>query len=133
MPLQSGIAGGTIFPCRFVKLDSTAEGAVVQCGAGDAPIGVSQQGARRSPYIDQTDPARAALVGEPIGYYDLGSSGVGLEVVAAVTPGQRLKSDANGKGTPVSAATDQYGARAVDIAPAGDICKVAVELGQGDD
>lgn len=130
MATQSAIAGGTIFPYRFVKLDPTAEGRIVQCGAGEVPIGVSQPGTRRSPYIDQTDPPRAALVGEPIGYWDLAESKVGLEVVAACSPGDRLKSDTNGKGTPASGG-DEYGAIAYDEAAAGDICAVQVAPGKG--
>ncbi len=130
MPYQNGIATGTIFPGRFVKLDTT-EGGIAQCGSGDTPIGISALGGRRSPYIDQTNPQAAALVNEPIGYWDLASSGVALEVVAAVTPGARLKPDTNGKGTPTTGATDQYGAVSHDIAPAGTFAKVTVEIGEG--
>jgi hypothetical protein len=128
--LQSAVASGTIFPGRFVKLDSTLQGQVLQCGSGDTPIGISDLGGRRSPYIDQTNPQPAANINEPIRFWDLDSE-CGLEVVAAVTPGQRLKPDTNGKGTPTTAATDQYGAVAINIAAAGYYCKVKVSPGEG--
>lgn len=127
MPLQSFIAGGDIYPARFVKLDSTTDGQVLQCGSGDIPIGVSQLGTRRNSYVDSS--GKAAAAGEPVQVFDLNSE-CALEMVAACNPGQYLKPDTNGKGTPVTTDNDYYGAVAAEVGAAGKYSKVKVVYGQ---
>lgn len=39
----NGIAGGTIAPARFVKQSTAADNTFLQCGVGDAPIGVTTE------------------------------------------------------------------------------------------
>src|SRR5215471_8471641 len=103
MPV-SFVASGDIFPCRFVKMD-TADGKVLQCVAGDVPIGISQEGTRRSPYVDSS--GKAAAAGEPLAVYTLGERAL-LECAATMLPGVRVKPDASGKGI-AAAGVDAYG------------------------
>jgi hypothetical protein len=125
---QGFIASGNIYPCRFVKLTATTTGQVTQCGAGDEIYGVSQTATRRSPYVDSS--GLAAEAGEPIGVFD-DTEDCALQLGAAVaTPGTRLKSDANGCGTPVTSDKDEYGAIAVQTGNTGDQIKVKVQRGQ---
>jgi hypothetical protein len=127
MPV-SYVANGDIYPCRFVKLDP-ADGRVLQCLAGDLPIGVSQEGTRRSPYTDTAPLGRAAAAGEQLAVYTLSERAV-LQVNAAVTPGTRLKPDAAGMGIPVVAAsTDAYGGFALLSGTAGKLVEVQVDPG----
>jgi hypothetical protein len=127
MPV-SYVANGDIYPARFVKLDP-ADGKVVQCLAGDLPIGISQEGTRRSPYTDTPPLGRAAAAGEQLAVYTLGERAV-LQVNATVTPGTRLKADANGMGIPVVAASvDAFGGYALFNGIAGKLIEVVVDPG----
>ena len=122
----SYFANGDIYPCRFVKLDP-ADGKVVQCLAGDLPIGISQEGTRRSPYLETL--GRAAAVGEQLAVYTLGERAL-LQVNAAVTPETRLKADANGMGIPVaSPSIDAYGGIALFNGAAGKLIETLVDPG----
>lgn len=124
---QSAIAAGDIYPTRFVKLDPSNTGKVLQCGAGDRPIGISQQGTRRSPYVDSS--GKAAAAGEPIQYYDL-TEECDLEIAGTVAPMDRIKSDANGKGVKTTTNTDQYGAVAIHEGTSGKRVRVKVVYGE---
>jgi hypothetical protein len=125
MPV-SYFANGDIYPSRFVKLDP-ADGKVVQCLAGDLPIGISQEGTRRSPYLETL--GRAAAVGEQLAVYTLGERAL-LQVNAAVTPETRLKADANGMGIPVaSPSIDAYGGIALFNGAAGKLIETLVDPG----
>src|SRR5262249_37083822 len=110
----------------FVKFDP-ADGKVLQCGLGDLPVGISQEGTRKSPYLDAAVPQRAAAAGEPLAVYTIGERAI-LEVGAvAVTPGTRLKPDASGKGIAVvSPSTDAYGGFCQLSAAPGRLCEVLV-------
>ena len=125
MPV-SYFANGDIYPSRFVKLDP-ADGKVVQCLAGDLPIGISQEGTRRSPYLETL--GRAAAVGEQLAVYTLGERAL-LQVNAAVTPETRLKADANGMGIAVaSPSVDAYGGIALFNGAAGKLIETLVDPG----
>jgi hypothetical protein len=125
--MTSFSAGGDIYPNRFVKLSTN--GLVLQCGAGEKAYGISQKGTRRSPYVDTS--GKAAASGEPVGVYDRDGESCLLEIVAAVsTPGLFLKSDADGKGTPITADQDDYGAIALQSGAAGDLIRVERHVGQ---
>ena len=127
MPV-SYFANGDIYPCRFVKLDP-ADGRVLQCLAGDLPIGVSQEGTRRSPYMDTAPLGRAAAAGEPVLVYTLGERAL-LQVNGTVTPELRLKADANGMGIAVaSPSVDAYGGIALFNGAAGKLIEVLVDPG----
>src|SRR5262245_54333666 len=124
---QSAIANGTIAPARFIKLDATADGKVLQAGAGDRTIGISQLGTRRSPYISAAN--EAALVNEPIRYFDQNEE-CGLEIAATIAPNDRLSPDANGMGIVTAADGDWYGAIALAAGVSGDIIPVKVVYGE---
>ena len=125
MPV-SYFANGDIFPSRFVKLDP-ADGKVVQCLAGDLPFGISQEGTRRSPYVDSS--GKAAAAGEPLAVYTLGERAL-LQVNGPVTPELRLKADANGMGIAVaSPSVDAYGGIALFNGAAGKLIEVLVDPG----
>ena len=125
MPV-SYFATGDIFPSRFVKLDP-ADGKVVQCLAGDLPFGISQEGTRRSPYVDPS--GKAAAAGEPLLVYTLGERAL-LQVNATITPQTRLKADANGMGIPVvSPSVDAFGGFSEFNGVAGKLIEVLVDPG----
>ena len=122
----SFFANGDIYPCRFVKLDP-ADGKVVQCLAGDLPFGISQEGTRRSPYVDPS--GKAAAAGEPLAVYTLGERAL-LQVNGPVTPELRLKADANGMGIAVaSPSVDAYGGIALFNGAAGKLIETLVDPG----
>ena len=125
MPV-SYFANGDIFPSRFVKLDP-ADGKVVQCLAGDLPFGISQEGTRRSPYVDPS--GKAAAAGEPLAVYTLGERAL-LQVNGPVTPELRLTADANGMGIAVaSPSVDAYGGIALFNGAAGKLIETLVDPG----
>lgn len=121
-----GIAEGTIRPMRFVKIGSD-DGDVLECDAGDRPIGISFKGTRRSDYV--SDDGAAANAGEPISYYTV-SARCFLTIAGTVTAGTRLKSDNDGKGVAVSADADFWGAIAERDGVAGEHIPVTVFIGQ---
>ncbi len=127
MPQQGFIANGTINPCRFVKITTTTTGRVEQAGAGSQIFGISQTGIRRDLYIDSN--GYAALVGEPIGVFDDGEECL-LELGGTVSAGDRLKSDANGKGVTTTTNLDEYGAIAIWSGVSGEQVRVKVQRGQ---
>lgn len=120
-----GIAEGTIRPGRFVKI-GTDEGALLECDAGELAVGVSFRETRRSDFVDTS--GDLAHTGEPLSYYTMGAT-CHMVVVATVTAGALLKSDADGKGTPVTANNDIYNARSLADGLAGEWIPVEVVMG----
>lgn len=122
-------ANGSISPCRFVTQDSTA-GCVVQCGAGGIPFGVSEKATHLPPLADQymtIDDGFAAKAGESIGVYGPGGE-EGMEILLELgatvsSPGTRLKSDVDGKGTTATTG-DTFGAINLSTGVAGDFVRV---------
>jgi hypothetical protein len=132
-PVQPGyIAGGNISPRRFVYLSD--EWTVTQCGAGTRAIGISGHGDRYAPgtAFDSGTTAYAATAGQYLLVYPPGYETVleaGLPITVATE--NRLKSDANGRGIPVTTSGDKYGALALENASAsGQIIRVAVVDGE---
>lgn len=124
---RSYLCNGNVTPSRFVKLDtSTAGGYVLQAGATDKPIGVSQSGTRQPP-IEGLDDGYAGvqnvntievLESEDEGY---------LEIGAAVTLGDYLKPSTGGVGITASSDADIYGAIALQSGTAsGQLIRVRV-------
>ena len=113
----SKVANGNISPCRFVKLDATAEGRVLQAGAGESAYGISQAQnhniALSGAGFTQTDDGFAAIAGEMLNIWGPGDPNVMLECGATVTVGDALKSDASGRGITGSADKDIIGAIAL--------------------
>lgn len=125
--MQGFIADATIGTCRFVKMTAGKTGRVTQCGAGDKIFGISQMGIRRDLYIDSN--GNAANANEPIGVFDDTDETL-LELGGTVSAGDRLKSDANGKGVATNTNLDEYGATAIWSGVAGDQIRVKVGRGQ---
>lgn len=125
--MQGFIANGTISPCRFVKLVTSTTGRVTQATAGQQIFGISQMGIRRDLYIDTN--GFAALVNEPIGVFDDTDECL-LECGGTVSAGDRLKSDANGKGVATTTNLDEYGALAIWSGVSGEQIRVKVARGQ---
>lgn len=107
-------ASGAIVANSFVKLltTGTADDVVTQCGAGDRPIGVSQN----------------AIADGAVGEIDMIGGGSKVKVSATVTRGQALKSDASGYGTPATADNDKCGCIAMAAAVANDVIPVLVHV-----
>lgn len=125
--MQGAIANGAIGTCRFVKKVGTTSRRIAQAGAGERVCGISQIGARRDPYIETTDPPRAAIAGEPCGYFD-DNEECRLRIADTVNVDDLLKSDANGMGTPGTADQDDIGAVALEHGSAGDTIRVKVRI-----
>lgn len=121
--IRSRKAGGNIRPSRFVKISTVTDMEVLEADAGDQIFGISQMGVRRAEYIN-TD-GYAAISGDDLEIF-CDHEHCLLEIVATVTAGQRLKSDADGKGTPVTTDLDNYGAVAQQGGAAGDLIQVLV-------
>ncbi len=116
------MANGNIYPCRFVKLDTSADFKVIQATANSDILGVSQEGSNYPPLSDLSVSAYAAQAGQNIRLF--GDGDVCLVTAGGViTRGDKLKSDANGKA--VSIATtgttlQKYGGIALQSAAAED-------------
>ena len=111
MSTQNYTAGGAVTKSLFVKFSS---GDIVKAAAaGDNVVGVNER-------IDIADTERIDVIH---------SGPAELVIGAAVTAGDRLISDANGKGIPTAAGTDVIGAIALEDGTAdGDIIRVLVAL-----
>ena len=124
MAIFSKKASGNIAPSRFVKLDTTGDNLVAQAGSGEKCYGICQPDTRRTPY-STLDDGYAAIAGEDVKVFSVGEVCL-LELVATVSPGDRLKSDTNGKGTPVGSNNDEYGAIALVAGVSGQLIMVQV-------
>lgn len=119
------VATGNVYPCRFVKVGATSNSGA-QATAGDPAVGISQNWTRSvnlegaisvsSPYI--------AIAGEGIPLWGLGQEAL-LELGGTVAAGNRLKSDADGKGV-VAAAADGAYAVALQSGVSGNFIRVVV-------
>lgn len=127
------VANGNIKPYRFVRADATAgeEGKVLQStdgsgSHGSSSIGISQEGSRLLPGI--TDTNYAAADEQELQVYTEGDECF-LCVGAAVTYGDNLKSDSDGRGITASVAEDLVGAKALQTATAAnELIKVMVTI-----
>jgi hypothetical protein len=117
------VAGGTIRPCRFVKLSTTADFTGLEADANDEIIGISREG------TNKFDSANAAVAGDPLPIIGDGEIGL-LEVGAvAIVRGARLKSDADGKAEAIAATgttIQQIGAVALQSGGVGEKIRVQV-------
>ena len=125
------VAGGTIMPCRFVKMSAAADDRGLQAEDNDPLIGVSYDSGRLPPLQDIVVVNPHAVVGDPIGLYGDGDQCL-LELGDDVVRGNKLKADANGCGVPVAVAGNvlqQYGAIALESGAAGEKVRVFILLG----
>ena len=110
-------ANGTIAPFRFIKLDTTGDNLCLQAtdGAGahgDEAVGVTRPAQKRPPGLAGSDVTIAYEAGDPVGFFPLGTV-CDLEIGAAVTRGDDLKPDANGRGITASVTGDKVAAVAL--------------------
>lgn len=120
------VANGNIGYSLFVKQDSSV-GKVVIAGAGEATVGISGQSQRNAPWYPLQD-GYAAVAGENVRVYTENEVCY-LRLGGTVTNGQRIKSDASGKGVAATADKDAYGAKALQSGVDGDVIEVVVETG----
>lgn len=125
MAIFSMKSGGNISPSRFVKQDTSADNQVTQAGAGDKIFGISQAGVRRTPY-SSLDDGYCAISGEDVEVFGIAEKAVLLEIGGTVTRGDRLKSDANGKGVTTTSTGDEIGAVALVSGTSGMLIPVEV-------
>jgi hypothetical protein len=106
MPFNNEIsyrANGTIAPCRFVVIDTTADERVIQASAATTElVGISQEGQKRTPGLAGSDTTIAAEAGDSLRVHGLGNDCL-LTLGGTVTRGDLLTSDANGQGITASA------------------------------
>lgn len=133
MPTPNYVAGGNILPSRFVKVSTAADNTVLQStdgagSAGDRVCGVSQEGGREPPLPSVTT-MYAGQAGDNILVY--GNTQTCLLTIGSggCTRGDRLKSDANGKGITASTAGNNYGAIALRSALENELVEVEVQIG----
>ncbi len=121
-----GIAEGDIRPMRFVKIGSD-EGLLAEADAGEKTIGISFKDTHRSDYVD--DDGLHAAANEPVKYYTVGARCF-LVISGTTAAGDRLKSDNDGAGTPVTSDGNIWGAIAERDGVAGEFIPVTVFMGQ---
>lgn len=129
MPTQNPnyIAGGTLYPKRFVTLQTDADLTVEESNAGDMPVGITGIGTRVAPIPELGATAEHVQAGETPRVHGLGEE-AWLVAGDTVTAGAYVKPDNDGKG--VAATTgDEYGARALSAASTGEDIRVFVERG----
>ena len=131
MPDQpiSLIAGGDIEPARFVKQSTAADFTALQAGANEEVFGVSVDASQVAP--TSSSATKAAASGDLFRIFGPGEECL-LELGAGgATRGDKLKSDANGKGVTTgvyASATPQFvGAVALESGVAGEKIKVRVQ------
>lgn len=120
MPDYNKIANGDINPCRFVKLDTSAPGRVLEATAGSRVYGISGADHRFAPYTPLDDSLHRK-VNEPCVIYGPGDSKCQLEIGGTVTAGDRIKVTTGGKGITTTSGGDEIGAIAETSGINGDL------------
>jgi len=130
MASYTKVANGNINPSRFVYLDATADGKVLEASAVTHKLyGISQPGTRNAPY-STLDDGYAAIAGENVQIYGLGDKDVLLELGGTVARGDRLTAATGGKGIKTVTDRDEYGAIAMASGVSGELIPVQVVGGQ---
>lgn len=124
------VANGDIAPCRFVKLDTTADGRVLAAGAGDRPFGISQKAthniAMSGGGFTQTDDGLAAKAGEMLNIHGQVGETCLLELGGTVTRGDLLKPGSAGVGVTGNTDKDKSGAEALASGVSGQLIPVKI-------
>jgi hypothetical protein len=119
----SKFPGGDIAPCRFVKLGSVV-GTVLQCGAGEDIYGISPAPTRNLAVAGWDDGLAGKSGDGAMNVIGPGDDAALLELGGTVTFGQRLKSDADGKGVAATLDKERAGAIALAAGTSGMLIKV---------
>lgn len=127
----SYVASGQIACSRFVS-QAPLPFYASEATAGAALLGISQEGSVNAPGLRGVTEFPAAEDGDRLKVY--GQSDMAVLVVGdTVSAGQWLKADANAFGVPISltasAASENYGARALENCLSGGLCRVQVDIG----
>lgn len=123
------VAGGNIYPCRFIKESSLAPFTAIQATLNSRICGVSAEGTTVVAIKGVTDDSciYAATAGLPVPYFGEHDECL-LEVSEQVAPGDFLVSDADGKGAVAADSNTTIGAVALEPATAaGQKIRVRVE------
>jgi len=123
-------ANGNIRPSRFLQVDATASMHCIEGTANCDVIGISQPGSREAP-IPSVTTVYAAQAGENIQILGQGDI-THIEAGGAITAGNRLRSDAQGRGVAIATTgttIQKIGAMALeDAAAAGELIRVQVQI-----
>lgn len=127
------IAGGDIRPFRFVKIDTSQGGdhTGLEADANDELIGVCGGDTNYAPLSGLITTNYHAQEGQPIKLHGDGEETL-LELGDTVTQGDKLKSDADGRGVPIATTgttLQHYGAIALESGAADQRIRVQVLLG----
>lgn len=119
-------ATGNIYPSRFVKLDTSADSSVAQCGNDGKAFGISAEFKKGAPITNAV--AYAAESGDDLAVYTEGEICL-LEYGGTVTRGDYLRSDANGKGVAIDTLYNHpqiIGAEALQSGSTGTLGRVKI-------
>lgn len=122
------IAGGTIYPHRFVKVSTAADNTALQGSANAAVIGISGVGTKDAPGV--TGNTYAAAAADPLEIFGLGDIPLLEAGSGGFTRGDWLKSDADGKGVPIAGTggNQNIGAKALESAAEGELGRVQIVI-----
>ena len=125
-------ANGTINVSRFVKIDTTDNNSVLECGANEKAFGIAQAGGREAPIPSVTaDPVEAANDGDNVQVHTLGAECLLVIGAGGCTAGDYLKSDASGGGVAIASTQgllENVGAIALETASAAELALVQVHI-----
>lgn len=121
---RSYVANGNIGPSRFVKLDTTAPGKVLEATTNDKMCGISQAGTRRAPQTG-IDDGYAAIAGENIQVFEPGDV-CWVEAGGTIAIDDRLEATTDGKAVTTTTDNDWVGAKALQSGVSGQLIKVEV-------
>lgn len=123
------LAGGDIYPCRFVKQSASEDFNVLQAGANEPVCGISQAGTNTAPIPGVTSD-KAATSGQQLRVHSTPETCL-LELGGTVAAGDRLKADTDGKGVAIAASgttPQNCGARALQAGDSGNKILVQIEI-----
>lgn len=126
-PAPQWIASGNIYPSRFVKQPVGTGFTVAQATLNANIVGISQEGTDTAPGTGGS--GYAATDGENLKVYSLTDQCLLMAGAGGWLAGNRLESDADGKGIPIaggSAVSTHIGAIALDNAAAGELVLVQI-------
>jgi hypothetical protein len=122
-----------IRPHRFVKIDVNFDHAGLEADANERVIGIAAIETNQPPLSDiVTTSIHAAGPGQAIHLYGDGDESALLELGGTVVRGDRLKSDADGKGVQVATTgttIQHWGAIALASGVSGELIPVQVQIG----
>lgn len=120
----SKMPAGNIAPSRFVKLDPSNTGMVLQAGTNDPIFGISSPTTRRLA-LSGWDDGYAGILGDgAMNIIGPGDDEGLLEIAGTIAHGDYIKSDTNGKGVSAGTDKDRAGAQALQAGTSGQLIRV---------